>query len=467
MRLSKVSVLIAAFLVIVLVSGDATRLHAQNYSFDARKIALGGVANAGAGNIAFENVPKMFQYGSILIPLGLLFQALGNLDIYNPDKPDFDLVRIIDLAGNPWHYTWNRSHREAKFDFLDDIRQGELSRDLNNYRGFTPKSKYFAEGLLAANWGHTFKISKRDDESYQGFYVGAGPYIAVGTDLKFDERLIEVLGSSQNVTIPKTTYNITDTSAQQMALAITGGYRARFTITNKSGRPESERNGVYLAANGHYLRGFRYDAIDAILRIDTGADGLVTVLPAVNPVVINQLISTSGSGFALDVGLAAVIDNWELGFSVDGIGNRIKWKNMKKRDFVLNSLISGLEFKDRNLPAPFPTVEVKLPVRYTGAIAYHWKSLSAMSDLAYGFENFSFHGGFECRFSRVALRAGGRYSRERWQPSGGIGFALSERWSLDAGVFAHINNIEQVREPSLALTLRHNASKKKPGGRTR
>lgn len=268
-----------------------------------------------------------------------------------------------------------------------------------------------------------------------------------------------MLGSAQDVVIPQTSYNITDTYAHQAALAITGGYRARFTIGNQSGRPASERNGAYPAANFHYLRGFRYDALDSVLRIDTGTDGLIIPLPASNPVVIDQLIATSGSGFAVDLGLATVIDNWELGFSVDGIGNRIKWKNMKMREFTLAGLVSGMEFIDRTLPAPFSTLDVKLPVRYTGAVAYHRRSLSAMTDVAYGFENFSFHGGFEYRFSWVALRAAGRYSREYWLPSGGIGLKLSEHWALDAGAFAHINNVERVREPSLALSFRHNTAK--------
>lgn len=108
---------------IILVSGNAAWLRAQNYSLDARKIALGGVANAGGGNVAFDDVPKKFKYGSIVIPLGLI-QVFNNMDLYDPDKPDFDLVRIIDLAGNPLHYTWNRSQREGQYDFLDDIRHG-------------------------------------------------------------------------------------------------------------------------------------------------------------------------------------------------------------------------------------------------------------------------------------------------------------------------------------------------------
>ena len=446
-------------LLISLSSWNASWLFVQNYSFDARKIALGGVANAGAGNIAFENVPKKFDYGSIVIPLGLI-QVFKDMDIYDPDKPQFDLVRIIDYAGNPLHYTWNRSTREGKFDFLEDIRQGTLSRDLNAYRGFAPRDKYIAEGLLAPNWGHMFKISNRGDQSYHGIYVGAGPYFAVGTDLNFDQRLIDILGSPQNVTIPQTTFTITDTSAHQVALAITGGYRAKFSFARKSGKPQSERNGVYLAANYHYLRGFRHDNIDSDLRIDTGADGLITVQPATTPVIIDQLTSTSGSGFALDVGLATVMDNCEFGFSVDGIGNRIKWNNLKRKEFALSSLIAGMEFTDRYLPVAFPSIMVELPVRYTGAIAYHWKSWSAMTDLAYGFENFSFHGGFEYRLSRIAFRGGGRYSRERWQPSGGIGIDLTDRLSVDAAAFAHVTNVEQVREPSLAVSLRINPAKK-------
>jgi hypothetical protein len=387
--------------------------------------------------------------------LGLI-QVFENLDVYDPDKPDFSFVRIIDLAGNPLHYTWDRSTRGGNSDFVADIINGNVSRDLNNYRGVTPQNKYIAEGLFAPNWGHTFKFAKAGNSSYQGIYVGAGPYVGLGTDLNFDPQLINILASAERVTIPKATFNITNITSEQVALAVTGGYRAKVSSGGKAGKQQSERNGVYVTANFHYLRGYRYDAIDSALRIDTGADGLILLQPSTDPVVIDQMTSTSGSGFALDFGIAAVMENWELGFSVEGVGNRIKWTNPKHRVLTLTTFLSDVDLIRTELPVSFNTIEAKLPVRYIGAIGYHWKSWSAMTDLAYGFENFSQHSGVECRISRLAFRGGARYSRERWNPSGGIGIDLSKRISVDIAGFAHTANFEKVREPSMAVSLRIN-----------
>ncbi len=351
-------------------------LFAQNYSFDARNISLGGVSNIGSGNIVFKNIPQKFEYSSIVIPLGVM-QIVQDMDVFNPDKEEFDLVRVIDYAGNPLHYTLDRSKGKGEFDFLDDLRNGEMSRDLNDYRGFTPPRTFLAEGLVAPSWGHTFKFLQRGNESFHGIYVGAGPYLSVSTDLDFDQRLIDILGSSSPVSIPQDSYRILNDSTGQAALAITGGYRLKLGASDWMGSSSSDRNGIYFAANYHYLRGFRYDALDFNVRIDTDSDGLIS-LPSVTtsqillfltpellqqfppgvieqlspqevvelipelldqlppdlvdqltPVVIEQLTSRSGRGFALDFGAGIVHDNWELGFGANGVGNRIKWEEFK------------------------------------------------------------------------------------------------------------------------------------------
>ncbi len=172
------------------------------------------------------------------------------------------------------------------------------------------------------------------------------------------------------------------------------------------------------------------------------------------PVVIEQLTSRSGRGFALDFGAGIVHDNWELGFGANGVGNRIKWEEFKLKQFTLASLLVDAGFADRRLPPPTGSIDVKLPVRYSGNGAYHWENWSALVDLGYGFENFSFHGGTEYRFSRIEFRGGARYSRKRWQPTGGIGLNLTQRLAFDAALFGTSSNVERIREMSVALSLR-------------
>jgi len=440
---------------VVVLSLSSLSLSAQNYSFDARRLALGGVSNVGRVNTVFEMNPRKAEYRSIVIPFGLI-QVLRNTEVFDPNHVDFDLVRAIDYAANPLHLAFNRSQGEGQFDFLGDIRNAQLDRDLNSYRGFTPPEKLVAEGLIAPSWGHTFKFLDLGDASSHGIYLGVGPYLSVGTDLRVDPRLVEILGSDVDVAIPATTFLITNRSSEQLAMAITGGYRARFGLPGRAAVGQSNPNGIYFAANYHYLKGFRYDDLDINLNIETDSAGLITLLPTSTPLVIDQLTSTSGSGFALDFEVGAIHDNWEFGFGADGVANRIDWKGLKRTQFDLTNLLTGQPFANRNLPAPVTTIEVNLPVRYSGNVGYHANTWSVLADFAYGFENFSFHGGTEYRLSRLEFRIGSSFSRDSWHPSGGVGLNLTRRLSFDVALFSTNANVERVRELAFATSLRIN-----------
>src|SRR5687768_2551890 len=74
---------------------------AQNWSFDARTIALGGVGST--SNVAVDMVDEQRPYRSIVLPFGLL-QVLPNLPKVDPTKDDFDLVRAIEYTASPIHY---------------------------------------------------------------------------------------------------------------------------------------------------------------------------------------------------------------------------------------------------------------------------------------------------------------------------------------------------------------------------
>ena len=100
----------------------------------------------------------------------------------------------------------------------------QFNRDLNTYRGFVPAKSIKAQGLISPNFGYTFKMPTGNG-TYQGVYVGAGPYLAIGTDLAFDNQLRTIFASTQNVVMPNTTFTTTDNSAGQLAMSVTVGYR--------------------------------------------------------------------------------------------------------------------------------------------------------------------------------------------------------------------------------------------------
>jgi hypothetical protein len=420
----------------------------QSYSGDARKIAMGGVGYS--ENIATRMVEDEKPYSSIVVPIGLI-QLLRDRNHFNPDRTDFDPVLAMEYAANPLHYVFGRDPGGGRGKFVHDIVNGEASRDLNAYRVFKPTNSLTAEGLASPNWGKTIKFAKRDTGAFHGIYIGAGPYISAKTVLTIDKALTDVLSSSTPVSIPNRTFSVSDGSVGQLALAITGGYRGRIALPGRSGR-----DGVYIGGNFHYLHGFRHEDAKISVRFDTDPNGLLTIRPTTVPAAVDYLYARSGSGYAVDLGVATVLNRLELGFGANGVGNRINWENPVLRRYTIQSLIEGGDFVEQRLATPFSKLKVELPVDYTANGAYHWEKYSAVAEVARGFQGTRFHGGMERRFGRVELRGGGGYSLERWHPTGGVGLNLSERVSIDVAAFGSTTNIERELRPAIAVSFRIN-----------
>ncbi len=208
---------------------------AQNFSGDARKIGMGGIGYS--ENIATKMVEEQRPYSSVVIPLGFIQMALDRKH-FDPDDDNFDPVLLMEYAANPLHFVVGRNPGGARGEFVKDIVNGELNRNLNAYRGFVPTKKLTAEGLASPNWGKTFKFLKRGGGAFHGIYVGAGPYLSAKTVLDIDPNLIDVLASPTEVpltTLANKSFFITDDSFGQLALAVTGGYRGRFAFPGRSG----------------------------------------------------------------------------------------------------------------------------------------------------------------------------------------------------------------------------------------
>ena len=424
-------------------------LFAQNYSWDARSVGMGGVTTIGQGNLAAELVPPERSYTSIVVPLGL-FQVLSNLEVFDPDDPEFDVLRAIDYVGSPFHYSFNRSEKSGNVDFLKNIIDSGFDLDLNTYRGFAPPEHLVAGGLLAPNWGYTFKFHRGAKQSFQGIYVGAGPYISLQTDLRFDPRLISILDSPVDVTVPaNTTFFASNNAAQQAAIAVTGGYRAKLAFDSST----SDRDGVYLLFNFNYLIGWRQDTVDLNLLIATDASGLVTA-PLQDPLTIDYLNSRSGRGFSTDLGFIVVRNGWEAGVGVNGVANRIDWKDHRNKRFSLTNLTAGVDLVETGLPAPSGTLRRELPEQYVANLGYHTGPWTVRGDWSYELQKLGARAGAEYRVGPVALRGGARYGVKQWNPTGGIGLNLTRRFGIDVGLFGNSTNMEQRRNLAVAVSLR-------------
>jgi hypothetical protein len=427
---------------------------AQSYDTDARQVGLGGTGFS--DNIATSMIEEQRSYTSIPIPLGLI-QLFQDIDRFDPnDKLNFDPVLALEYVVNPMHYTFGRDPGGARSAFITDIINSDLSRDLNDYRGVDLPSKFKASDLLSPNWGKTFKFYRNPNGPFQGLYIGAGPYFSVGTDLNIDKELTDVLASETPVSIPNQNFKIANRAIGQVAMAVTGGYRARFALP---GAAKSRRDGIYIGINFNYLHGFQYLDSAVSAQLDTDSDGLLTAMPATTPLVIDYYNSSSGNGFALDFGVSAVVNRWEFGFGANGVANRINWHNLRLRNYTLQSLYDGGDFIEQELPANPSNLTVELPVRYIGNAGYHHPTYSIIAEAAHGFQGSSYHGGFEYRISLIEFRGGIRYSREKWHPAGGIGFNFG-KVSFDIAAFGTTANLESRMLPSLAMSIRINHSKK-------
>ena len=166
--------------------------------------------------------------------------------------------------------------------------------------------------------------------------------------------------------------------------------------------------------------------------------------------------ATSGTGRAIDVGIGLVVNRWETGFGVNGVANRINWKQVEQTTYSLgNPFLGDSEFAE-SFPKLRGDTPVELPVDYRGNVAYTADAWTTVVDVGKGYGGKSFHGGSEYRLSAIALRGGAMYTRELWNPSGGIGFNMSGRLALDVAVYGNAANVERKRHPAIALSLRFN-----------
>ena len=443
---------ICVMVLLALVGCSKTTL-AQNWSFDARTIALGGVGSG--GHLATKMIDEQRDYTSIVLPFGLL-QLFGDRDKFNPDSKQFDLVRSLEYAASPIHFVIGRSGENTSEALVNDIRNATLSRDLARYKGFAPANSILAEGLASPNFGGTIKVRKSANGGFQGIYIGAGPYLSMRNLATIDQKFTEVLRTGVN--LQNAQFPITNATVGQLALAVTGGYRGRFALPMGLGGG-TPREGLYVAANYNYLHGFRYENIDMTIRLDTDRTGLITLLPATTPIVISRREGKSGKGFALDVGVGLVADRWEIGFGANGIANRIEWTGIEQTVYSLSSALSGNSDFKESATVAVPDTRLELPVDYRGNARYSAGGWSAAAEIGNGFGGRSFHGGLEGRLGMVELRAGARYTVGKWNQTGGIGFDFSRRLSLDLAAFGTNTNIERKRQTAIAASLRFNHRK--------
>ena len=435
----------------MLLISSALPAFAQNYSFDARRIALGGAG--GTPNVASHLVERQRPYKSILIPFGLV-KVLSDVRVFYPNREDFDFSRAVEFGTSPLHFVFGRSEDITFGSFFRDVFNARLNSDLNAYSGgeSDPGLITDSEGLVDITWGKTFLLHE-DERSFQGIYVGAGPYLAAQAYFDYDSEFERVLNGSGNRYVPSATLGVGGGETDQLGLDVTGSYRARFPLFSQEGATAS-RNGMYVEANYHHLQGFRLDEFDAKLRLDTDRNGLLVPNPIETPFTLEWTKSSKGWGLALDFGVTFVVNRWDFGAGVSGVANRLTWRDITQHEVALVNLFTGSEFIHTKVPRPDLTKEIELPTTYTADVSYHRDAWSAYTEYSNGLGGTNFRSGLEYRLGVVELRGAGRYSNGSWYPSGGAGFNLTRTFGVDVGVFGTRTFLEPDSHVGMAISLR-------------
>ena len=439
------------YVVLVLLAGTATA-RAQGWEFDARTIAIGGAGSE--DSIASRVLAERRDYRVIVLPLGLI-QVLRDFDTFDPDSDEFDLIKAIEYASSPLHYTFGRDSSEAETGraLVVDIRNATLSRDLNTYRGFVPRNQPAAEGLASPSWGGTIRVADDQAGTFHGVFLGAGPYLSMRTAVGIDERMIGILSADRDVYFPNGQFLLGNDTRGQAALALTGGYRGRFAVNS-----EFERDGIYAAADYLYLRGFRFEDVGTRLFLNTDSAGLLTFTPLTPaPLSLTRQRASSGNGFAIDLGVGAIVSGWEAGFAINGIANRITWNDVRQSTYTLGDLFGGNSAFVESPDLAVGDVRVELPVDYTIHGGYRTDGWSALAEYGRGFNGDRVRAGAEYRLGLIDLRGGVMRTREIWHPTGGIGLNFGPRVSLDLALFGTSANVQRVRRAALAASLRFNS----------
>jgi hypothetical protein len=294
---------------------------------------------------------------------------------------------------------------------------------------------------------------RQGERSFQSIYVGAGPYLAAKAYADFDAEFEKLLNSSTNRYVRSASMGIGGGETDQLALDITGSYRARFPLFAPDS-PGASRNGLYVMANYHHLQGFRLDEFNANLQLDTDPNGLVLPNPPETPFRLQWHTSSNGVGLSLDFGTSFVINRWDFGLGVTGVANRIKWRDITRHELALVSLFNGTEFVHTKLPRTNLTTQLELPVTYTGDVSYHRDAWSAYTEYSNGLGGTNFRAGMEYRFGAIEVRGAGRYSNGSWYPAAGAGFDLTRNFGVDAALYGTKTFLEPHPHVGLAISLR-------------
>jgi hypothetical protein len=444
---------VVALALAVLVAAPARPARAQ-FSFDARRIGMGGVSlsrdgNARRFNPAYRAVKNRAGAGgpkfTIPVPLGLItffhdhpINKLGDDPTFNPDSTAFNPVELMNLVFNPPIFYEVRKAPAPTNDVEFTIGKNAFVIDLGAAQVLIPEEEF---GL-----GSTSRLM---DVGFgaAGFNVGVMGFLQYDIGFTLDDSLRQVLKNADSVRA-NTNYRILGDGTVQAGFAPTMSYAGR--LTKGPGGDDSD-DGFYLGAAVHWYMGATYARAQGPAGFTTGTPVFGTTPTALLDDTLRTSNKPFGQGFGGDVGVVWISGPLEVGFGVNDIGAELTWKDTKVQRVEYVAAVDSIR---TTLLQNHVESKTKLPITYIATAAFRMGTGTTLGgDVVNSGRGTVIHVGAEQRMGPFALRGGvSRDQRKKIQFGWGGGVRLGPL-GLDVGFWTHSNSFATQRGITMATSI--------------
>jgi len=425
------------------------------FSFDARRIGMGGVSlsrdgNARRYNPAYRAVKNKNKISgnpkfSIPVPLGLIQffkdHPIGQLrhdPMFSPESTAFNPVALMDVIFNPPIFYEVRKAPTPINDVEFTIGRNQLIVDLGASKVLVPEQDFglgTTSRLLDAGFG------------FAGFHVGVMGFLQYDVAFTLDSTLRSFLTSDSSAR-PNTPYFLNTDGTAQAGFAPTVSYAGR--LLRGAGGDDTD-DGFYLGGALHYYMGATYARAVGPAGFTTGNPVLAST-PA--PLLNGNLYTSNkpfGHGVGGDVGLVWISGPFEVGLGANDIGAKLTWDHTKIQRFVfdtaLNKILDSVVVADT-------TSKTTLPITYLANAALHMGTGTIVGgDVVNTGRGTIIHVGVEQRTGPFAVRGGvSRDQRRKMQFGFGGGLKFGSI-GLDVGFWTHSNSLSTQRAITMATSI--------------
>jgi hypothetical protein len=430
-------------LLLVLLAAAAGAEPAGAQLLSARRMAMGGVILGGGGpgsdaaNVAYRGVPPGPNSASgITLPIGII-PVLSDPPELDPDKPEFNLYELANLAYNP---PWNLqliSPDPPANDISIAVGRNHLAVDLGDVTSIFPENHTRAGSILN---GPAPGIGIRR------VFVAVAPLVYYENDLSFNDELQAAIHGAE--VTPNTSYSMHDEAHGIAAAGVHLGWAGPLA---RRGDPRHGGTGLYAGARVKLMRGLALGQADNGVAFTT-ADTLF----ANDPVDVRYTghyydAGPDGGrlGRGLDLGAVWIGGGFEVGLGVNDLDTRFDWRaraSVAYSDTTTGEYVQQVIARDR----PYSN---RVPATISGNVATRLGRFLVAADVVRGVWATTGHLGAETWLGPVPLRAGLCLDANRLvQYTGGSGIRFGS-FGLDLALATNSRNLSRERGLELGAGL--------------